>query len=260
MGTSEEVKPTGEEEIETPEETTTEPLVEGTTEQKTELDSTKETLAETQATLKRYKEQVSGHGPEVEKLQAKIKELEGKIPPEKEPLSELSPQDQEYRAYLKKLGMFTKDEVEKMVQEKVAPFQAEREAKGKSEQRKVLDKFIKDKPDLGNEKDPEGIRMQKVLDKLKRITPADPFDPNASLEEDLERAYNWAFEGETNKEALSKAKAEGRAEGHEASEAKVGEGASTSSPTSKKQRTSEQEEMLRYFGVDDESISKQKEK
>lgn len=256
METSEEVKPTGEEVIETPEEATTELPVEDTTEEKTELDSVKETLTETQAREKRYKEQVSGSQAEAERLKKENEELKSKVPPEEESLSELSPQDHETRAYLKKLGVFTKEEVEKMVQEKVAPFQAEREAKRKSEQKGVLDKFIKDKPDLGDEKDPEGIRMQKVFGKLKRITPADPFDPNSSLEEDLERAYNWAFEGETNKEALSKAKAEGRAEGHEASEAKVGEGASASSPTSKKQRTSEQEEMLKYFGVGDETITK----
>jgi len=258
--TSEKTPEEAQEDIEASEGETTEPAEEDTSEIKTELDSVKETLAETQVTLKRYKEQVSGHGPEVQRLQKKIEELEARIPPEKEPLTELSPQDQETRAYLKKLGVFTQKEVEKMVQEKVAPFQAEREARGKSEQKKVLEKFIKNKPDLGDTKDPEGVRMQRVLGKLKRIAPDDPFDPNASLETDLELAYKWAFEEETNKEALSKAKATGRAEGHEASEAKVGEGASTSSPAPKKQRTSEQEEMLKYFGVDDESISKKMEK
>ena len=227
-------------------------IEEDTSEKKTELDSVKMALTETQEQLKRYKEQVSGSQEEALRLKKELEDTKAKIPQEKtEPDSELSPEDRQYKTYLKKLGLYTKDEIEKMVQEKVAPFQAEREARNKSEQRKVLDDFIKKHPDL--EKDE---RLAVVKDKLRKIAPSDPFNPNLSLGEDLEHAYKWAFEGETNQEALSKAKAEGRAEGHEASETKVGEGASTSSETSKIQRTPEQEDLLRKWGVADEDIKK----
>ena len=244
---------------ETPKEETTEEPVEEDTSQKTELDSYKETVKESQELLKRYKEQVAGSQSEAEKLREKIKELESKTPPKKEE-SQLSEQDRAYRDYLKKLGMFTKDEVETMVQDRIAPFQAKEEARGKGEQKKILDAFIESKPDLAKDKDLEGSKMQKVIAKLKRITPADPFNPNASLKGDLELAYDWAFGEETNQEALSKAKAQGRAEGHEAGEAKVGEGASAPSTSSKKTRTAEQEALLKEWGVDDETINKKTEK
>ena len=225
---------------------------EDTSDEKTELDSVKTALAETQEKLKRYREEESGHKDGVRKLQEEIQELKSKIPQEKkESDSELSPEDRQYKTYLKKLGLYAKDEIEKMVQEKVAPFQAEKEARNRSEQKKILDYFVKNHPDL--EKDE---RMAVIKDKLRKITPTDPFNPNLSLEEDLEHAYKWAFEGETNQEALSKAKAEGRAEGHEASETKVGEGASTSSESSKVKRTPEQEDLLRKWGVADEDIIK----
>ncbi len=257
--TSEKVSPEGEEEeTETPEEEKTELAEEDTSEKKTELDSVKATLAETQEALKRYKEKDSGHEEGVRKLQDKIKDLEVKIPPTQELPSELSPEDKQYREYLKKLGVYTKVEVEKMVQDRIAPFQQKEDARGKAEQKRVLDKFIANKPELAADKDIDGSKMQKVIAQLKRIAPLDPLSPNTSLEEDLELAHKWAFEGETNKEALQKAKAEGLAEGHEASETQVGEGASVKSPASKKQRTPEQEETLREFGVDDETLAKQK--
>lgn len=246
-------------ETETTEETGVEPVEEDTS-KKTEADSAKEALAETQALVKRYKEQVSGSQEEAEKLKTKIKELEAKIPPEKESLPELSAEEKSTRDYLKKIGFFPKDEVDKMIQDKVAPFHAKEEARNKGEQKRILAKFIQSKSDLGEIKDPEGIKMKQVLGKLRRITPADPFNPNDSLEEDLEWAYQKAFEGEVNQEALVKAKAEGRAEGHEASEAKVGAGTSAQSPASKRQRSSEQEEILKEWGVDDESYSKITEK
>lgn len=242
---------------ETLKETTEEPVEEDTS-QKTELDSYKETLKESQELLKRYKEQVSGSQAEATKLKAKVEELESKTPPKEE--SQLSEQDRAYRDYLKKLGMFTKDQVETMVQDRIAPFQAKEEARGKGEQKKILDAFIESKPDLAKDKDFEGSKMQQVIAKLKRITPADPFNPNASLKEDLELAYDWAFGEETNQEALSKARAKGLAEGHEAGEAKVGEGASAPSTSSKKTRTPEQEALLKEWGVDDESINKKTEK
>ena len=245
------------EETKTEETEETEEPVEEDTSEKTELDLAKETLAETQALLKRYKEQVSGSQEEAEKFKIKIKELEARIPPEeKEALSELTPQDQQTKAYLKKLGIFTKDEVERIVQEKVAPFQAERTARERSEQKRVLGEFIKSKSALGENKDPEGVKMQQILAKLKRIAPADPLDPNASLKEDLELAYKWAFGEEIQKEVLSKAEAKGRAEGHEAGEAKVGEGTSSQTSTSKRQRTPEQEAVLKEWGVDDETYLK----
>lgn len=230
---------------------------EGEDTSETELDSVKKALTETQEQLKRYKEQVSGSQEEALRLKKELDETKAKIPQEKqtEPDSELTSEDRQYKVYLKKLGLYSKDEIEKMVQEKVAPFQAEREARNRSEQRKVLDEFIKKHPDL--EKDE---RMVAVKDKLRKIAPSDPFNPNLSLGEDLEHAYKWAFEGETNQEALSKAKAEGRAEGHEASETKVGEGASTSSETSKVQRTSEQEDLLKRWGVADEDLTKKESK
>lgn len=256
-----EEKPVKEEsETETIEETTGEPAEEDTS-KKTEADSVKEALAESQALLKRYKEQVSGSQEEAENLKTKIKELEAKIPPEiKEPLPELSAEEKSTRAYLKKLGFFPKDEVDKIIQDKVAPFHAKEAARNKGEQKRILEKFIGSKSDLGETKDPEGIKMKQVLTKLRRITPADPFNPNDSLREDLELAYNWAFEGEANQEALVKAKAEGRAEGHEASEAKVGAGTSAQPSAPKRQRSSEQEEVLKEWGVDDESYSKITEK
>jgi len=239
----------------TSKETEAEPTGEVTPVEKTELDSVKGELSETQVRLKRYKEQVSGSQEEAEKLRDKVKELEAKMPPAKEELPpDLSPQDLETRNYLKKLGVFTKSEVDKIIQEKIAPFQAEKVARARSEQRKVLENFIQAKPELGNEKDPDGLRMKQILSKLKRIAPADPFDPNSSLEEDLELAYKWAFGEEIQKEVLSKAEAKGRAEGHEAGEAKVGEGASAQTSTQKRQRTPEQETILREWGVDDESI------
>lgn len=256
-----EKKPVEEEtKTETTEETKEEPAKEDTLEKKTEVDSVKETLTETQALLKRYKEQVSGSQEEAEKLKVKIKELEEKIPPVKEALPELTAEEKSTRDYLKKLGFFPKDEMDKIIQDKVAPFHAKEAARYKGEQKRILTGFIESKPDLGEIKDPEGVKMKQVLGKLRRITPADPFNPNDSLGEDLELAYNWAFKGEVNQEALVKAKAEGRAEGHEASEAKVGAGTSAQSSTQKRQRSSEQEELLKEWGVDDESINKTMEK
>lgn len=245
---------------ETPEEKTEEPAEEDTSEQKTELDSVKETLAETQEVMKRYKEQVSGSQTEAEKLRTEITELKSKIPQKEESPSELSEQDLQYKAYLKKLGMYSKNEVDKLVQDRIAPFQAKEAAKAKANQKAILDKFIKGKPELSSVKDIDGSKMQKVIAQLKRITPIDPLNPNTSLDKDLELAYKWAFEGETNKEAISKAKAAGRAEGHEAGEAKVGGGASVKSTHSGKQRTSDQEAILKEWGVDDDTIKKNKEK
>jgi len=231
----------------------------GTTPQPTELDSVKKTLAETQAQLKRYQEKDSGHEEGVRKLQDKIAELESRIPQAKteESSPDLSDQDKEYRNYLKRLGYYAKSDVDKMVQERIAPLQAKEQAKARGEQKRILSEFIKGKPELSESKDPDGTKMQRVIARLKRIAPEDPLEPNLSLNEDLETAYKWAFEEETNQEALIRAKNEGRAEGHEASETKVGEGASTSSPSSKKQYSPEAEEVMREWGVDDESLTKQ---
>lgn len=222
---------------------------EDTPEQTTEADSAR-ALAESQAQAKRYKEQVSGSQAEAERLKRENEALKAQQPPQ-ESDSELSQEDRTYRDYLKKLGLYDKDEIAKLVQEKVAPLQAEREARNKTEQTQIINSFIKAHPELEND-----TKLDMVKDKLKKIAPTDPLNPNLSLSEDLEHARRWALEGETNKEAISKAKSEGRAEGHEASETKVGEGASISSQPAKKQRSPQSEDMLKRFEVDDESLSK----
>lgn len=251
-GTSEEAK---KEEVKT-----TEPAKEDTLEKKTEAGTTEEAQVETQTKLKRYKEQVAGSQKEAKELKEKIKELESQIPPKKEPSTQLSPQDEAYKSYLKGLGMYSKEDVDKIIEDKTAPFRTRAEAQEKSRQKKIIAEFVKGKPDLSEAKDPEGIRMKKVIARLKRITPADPFDPNASLEEDLGRAYNWAFEKETRQEALEQAKAEGRGEGHEAADTKVGEGASAKSTSPKKTRSAGSEALMKEWGVDDDSINKTEKK
>ena len=234
-----------------------EPTKEDTSGQKTELDSAKEALAESQAKEKRYREQVAGSQTEAERLKKENEELKSQIP-EKPPL-ELSPEDKEQRDYFIRMGLVPKEEVAKMVQEKVAPFQAQLSAREKSLQKRTLDRF-KEKHNLTEAEDPDGFKLQRVISKLKRVAPADPLNPNLSLKEDLELAHKWAFDEETNKEALSKATAKGRAEGHEASETKVGEGASVTAAPSKKHYTSEQEAIMKEWGVDDETLTKKQEK
>lgn len=234
------------------------------TSQPTELDSLKETLKETQSQLKRYKEQESGHQDGVRKLQERIQTLESQISQKgekDESLSGLSQEDLQYHNYLTdKMKVVTEDKLKKILQEQIAPFQAEQGARSKAEQKKIINEFIARHSDLQEKNDPEGKKMSQVISRVKRFAPADRSNPNADLDEHLEDAYYLAFREETNQEALHKAKAEGRAEGNEASDTQVGEGASTSSTSSKKQRTPEQEEVLRDWGVDDESIEKQSKK
>lgn len=243
-GTSTEVvEPTGEE---TPEEET--------------LDSVKATLRESQELNKRYKEQVSGSQSEAQKLKERVSELES-VESDNEGVAkeELSKEDSDYANYLKKVGMVPKAEVEKMIQTRLSPFEAKETAKNKKVQQEILDDFVGNKPQLSSEKDIDGTKMQKVVNMLKRITPSDPFDPNSSLKEDLELAYGWAFKEDKTKEAIDRAKAEGRAEGHEASDIKVGSGASSSSTSkSNKNRSPEQEALLKDWGVNDESYNKEK--
>jgi len=246
----------GNEETQTPESETAEetetPAEETQEETKPEVDY-KTKFVESQSEAMRLRSEAT-------RLKEELDATKQKEPVVKEPQSELSAQDQAYQDYLKKLGMYTKGEVEKTIQDKIAPFQAKEDARRKGQQKKILDGFIKSKPNLAKGKDPGGASMQRVINTLKRITPADPFDPNSSLGDDLEWAYREVFGKETNQEALSKAKASGLAEGHEAGDTKVGEGASAKSATQKKTRTSAQEAILKDWGVDDATINKQTEK
>lgn len=244
-----------------------EPQVDETTpeseEKKTDTESVDETKAETQELLKKYREQLAGQTKGFDKVLKRIEDLEAKIAgtnkqPESPPETSLSDEDKPYIDYYKKLGFIAKDDVEKMFQERIAPLTKTQEATQKAEQQRILNDFIQNHPELSKEQDVNGDKMGKVIEKLRRVAPEVPSNPNLSLKDDLETAYNWTFGKSDLEEFRQKAKAAGAAAALEALETQVGGGSSVAAPKKKKTRTPEQEAMLKNFGVDDETISKKK--
>lgn len=230
---------------------------------KSESDSDNKVESESQKELlKRYKEQLSGQQKGFDKILQKLEEQDKKIADlsqAKKPSSEtISDENRPYKEYYKKLGFIDQEDMEKEFQKRIAPLTEGQKAAQKAERQKSLDSFIKKHPDLSKEEDPAGDRMQKVIEKLRRVAPAVPSNPNFSLDEDLELAYNWAFGKSDLEEFRQKAKATGQAEALEALEAQVGGGSSVATTKKKKVRTPEQEAMLKRFGVDDETLSKKK--
>jgi len=212
-------------------------------------------------TLKRYKEQIAGQTKGFEKLTKKIEELEEKLsqkPSESSSQkSDISDDDKPYADYYKKLGFVKKEDMEQEFEKRIAPLTEQKKQEQKAQQQSIINDFIKKHPELSKEEDPSGEKMSKVVEKLRRVAPVVPSNPNHSLKEDLELAYNWAVGKSDLEEFRQKAKASGKLEAFEALETQVGGGSSVT-PPKKKSYTPEQEKMMEKMGVDDEKLSKKK--
>lgn len=228
-----------------------------------DVDPDAEILSGTQDLLERYKQQIGGitkgfqdFGKRLDKIDETIAGISQK--PQSPSDAPTSDDDKPYVDYYKKLGFVAKEDVEKMFQERLAPLQEGQKATQKAEQQQVLNEFIKEHPEFSKEEDPAGEKMTQIIEKLRRIAPVVPNNPNYSLKEDLELAYNWAFGKSELEEFRQKAKAAGASAALEALETQVGGGSSISAPKETKSRTPEQEAILKEWGVDDETLSKKK--